>query len=90
MQNTAWRATLRLQSTIFMQIRGHTITCTMEELTNTTCKWPIGNPQHDDFHFCGNEARVEKSSYCEFHTNMAYRTNHVSQRDKALLSKKAA
>ena len=28
----------------------------LTELTERTCKWPIGDPLKDDFHFCGNES----------------------------------
>lgn len=45
----------------------------IEELKNNMCKWPSGDPKHDDFHFCGNDARDPDSSYCEFHTKLAYR-----------------
>ena len=28
----------------------------LTELTDRTCKWPIGDPLKEDFHFCGNES----------------------------------
>ena len=30
------------------------------ELTERTCKWPIGDPTSDDFHFCGQPAHPGK------------------------------
>ena len=43
----------------------------LTELTERTCKWPIGDPMHDDFHFCGNEVD-EGRPYCEYHSNIAF------------------
>ncbi|QCI98858.1 GcrA family cell cycle regulator [Agrobacterium larrymoorei] len=53
---------------------------TLTELTERTCKWPVGDPLKDDFHFCGCEAS-ESSPYCKFHAKMAYQP--VSERRKA-------
>jgi GcrA cell cycle regulator len=35
------------------------------------CKWPIGDPSSDEFHFCGNPAGAS-SPYCAAHGRMAY------------------
>ena len=43
------------------------------QLTEKTCKWPIGDPLHSDFHFCGHDSE-EKAPYCKFHSNRAYHT----------------
>lgn len=41
------------------------------ELNLHTCRWPIGDPATDDFHFCGG--KVETSDvYCEVHRKIAY------------------
>ena len=40
-------------------------------LTDQTCKWPIGDPSLEDFHFCGHKPR-ESSPYCEYHSRVAY------------------
>ena len=53
---------------------------TLTELTERTCKWPVGDPLKDDFHFCGCEA-AEASPYCKFHAKMAYQP--VSERRRA-------
>ncbi|MHC5654676.1 GcrA family cell cycle regulator [Stappia sp.] len=45
---------------------------TLMTLTSRTCKWPIGDPSDDDFHFCSAGADGAKS-YCEFHHRLAYR-----------------
>ncbi len=41
------------------------------QLTETTCKWPIGDPQEADFCFCGHDIKTD-TPYCEFHCNLAY------------------
>ncbi|TYO91210.1 GcrA family cell cycle regulator [Oceanicella actignis] len=41
------------------------------ELTERTCKWPIGDPATDDFYFCGLPAHGGKP-YCEDHVVIAY------------------
>lgn len=40
-------------------------------LTEKTCKWPIGDPLQEDFHFCGRDSE-ESAPYCEFHSKRAY------------------
>ena len=44
-------------------------------LTPEACRWPCGDPEQPDFHFCGNPA-AEKS-YCALHRAMAYRRNRA-------------
>ncbi|WP_292241184.1 GcrA family cell cycle regulator [Mesorhizobium sp.] len=41
------------------------------ELTEQTCKWPIGDPQSKDFGFCGNDAQSTRP-YCRYHTRISY------------------
>lgn len=41
------------------------------QLTEKTCKWPIGDPVSSEFHFCGRDAE-ENKPYCEFHSKRAY------------------
>ena len=43
----------------------------IEMLTEKTCKWPIGDPTHDDFHFCGHDSN-EGAPYCKYHSGVAY------------------
>ncbi|MEZ5981668.1 MAG: GcrA family cell cycle regulator [Parvularculaceae bacterium] len=35
------------------------------------CKWPIGDPARDDFHFCGQPTSSGKS-YCAYHARLAF------------------
>ncbi|SSC65494.1 GcrA family cell cycle regulator [Ciceribacter selenitireducens] len=52
----------------------------LTELTERTCKWPIGDPMKDDFHFCGCES-ADTSPYCSYHAKLAYQP--VGERRKA-------
>lgn len=52
----------------------------LTELTERTCKWPVGDPMTDDFHFCGCES-PDNSPYCNYHARLAYQP--VSERRKA-------
>ncbi len=44
---------------------------TVQTLTNNDCRWPIGDPQHADFHFCGKRKAVG-FPYCEFHVQRGW------------------
>ena len=41
------------------------------ELTERTCKWPIGDPATQDFYFCGLPVQQGKP-YCEAHVGVAF------------------
>ena len=41
------------------------------QLTERTCKWPIGDPATDDFFFCGLPSMGGKP-YCEAHVQVAF------------------
>jgi GcrA cell cycle regulator len=41
------------------------------ELTERTCKWPIGDPATDNFWFCGLAVQPGKP-YCEAHVGVAF------------------
>ncbi|MGB8813788.1 MAG: GcrA family cell cycle regulator [Paracoccaceae bacterium] len=44
---------------------------TLMELTERTCKWPIGDPATEDFWFCGLPS-VPGKPYCEAHVGVAF------------------
>lgn len=44
---------------------------TLLQLSEVTCKWPIGDPLTPDFYFCGQHSN-EGKPYCEFHSRRAY------------------
>ncbi len=41
------------------------------ELTERTCKWPVGDPATEDFWFCGLTVQQGKP-YCEAHVGVAF------------------
>ncbi|MEM6812471.1 MAG: GcrA family cell cycle regulator [Pseudomonadota bacterium] len=43
----------------------------MEDLRDKMCRWPNGDPEDENFSFCGCET-VEGSPYCKVHTEIAY------------------
>jgi GcrA cell cycle regulator len=49
---------------------GHT--CSLLELSEARCRWPINTPGAEDFCFCGNTP-IEGLPYCAGHTRLAYR-----------------
>ena len=53
----------------------------IEMLTERTCKWPIGDPTQDDFHFCGHDS-LESAPYCEYHASVAYQTPEPRKRQR--------
>lgn len=44
---------------------------TILNLTDRMCKWPLGHPGEDDFHFCGTKSVVGEP-YCPHHCALAY------------------
>ncbi len=53
---------------------------TLMELTEKTCKWPVGDPATDDFWFCGLAVQQGKP-YCEAHVGVAFQPMS-SRRDR--------
>ena len=47
------------------------------ELTERTCKWPVGDPATEEFWFCGLPSQAGKP-YCEAHVGVAFQP--MSQR----------
>ncbi len=43
----------------------------LTDLDNHTCRWPLGDPKDDNFHFCGRKVKVGQT-YCEEHAALAY------------------
>jgi GcrA cell cycle regulator len=66
----------RPASNVVVPLAKHLI---LTELTERTCKWPVGDPLKDDFYFCGCES-PDASPYCNYHAKMAYQP--VSERRK--------
>lgn len=47
---------------------------TLLELSERTCKWPVGDPQAEDFHFCGAPPIAGKP-YCKTHDKRSKSTH---------------
>jgi GcrA cell cycle regulator len=41
------------------------------DLKESMCRWPIGDPQDENFHFCGR-TKSAGISYCEHHARVAF------------------
>jgi GcrA cell cycle regulator len=48
--------------------------CSLLELSENRCRWPISTPGAEDFCFCGNTAH-DGQPYCAGHSRLAYRPN---------------
>lgn len=44
---------------------------TLVQLSERTCKWPLGDPLSPDFRFCGNHSG-DASPYCQYHARIAF------------------
>lgn len=47
---------------------------TMSSIDGNQCKWPIGDPTSEDFHFCGQPSSQSKP-YCAYHSQVAFQPN---------------
>ena len=45
--------------------------CSLLELTEDKCRWPIGDPGQPDFFFCGGKTTTG-IPYCGYHARVAY------------------
>ena len=43
----------------------------LEELDESSCKWPVGHPEEETFYFCGRSS-LKDFSYCKLHLLYAY------------------
>jgi GcrA cell cycle regulator len=49
---------------------------TIANLEPCDCRWPVGDPRHADFHFCGAQ-NVAGRPYCAEHNAKAVETMRV-------------
>jgi GcrA cell cycle regulator len=54
---------------------------TILELTEETCRWPIGDPGSTEFFFCGGQA-MTGAPYCTYHSRVAYQPTGDRRRDR--------
>ena len=55
----------------------------IQTLTEQSCRWPIGDPQLAEFHFCG-KSKVNGLPYCEFHARRAFQPPQPKRRDREI------
>lgn len=53
------------------EVEKRSLKLSLMELTERTCKWPIGDPATDKFWFCGLPSTAGKP-YCEAHVGVAF------------------
>ena len=52
----------------------------LEELNESTCKWPIGHPNESSFYFCGRSS-LKDFSYCKLHLLYAFQPKGKKEDD---------
>ncbi|MEP9352718.1 GcrA family cell cycle regulator [Xanthobacter sp. KR7-65] len=57
--------------------------CSIMQLTESTCRWPLGEPGTDSFHFCGGRSNPGMP-YCATHARIAYQPVQDRRRDRRL------
>ncbi len=77
------RRTLRAEASgaVVVPISLH---ATILTLTEQTCKWPIGDPSTEEFHFCGQRSG-SGIPYCEYHSRIAYQPVHDRRRERKVM-----
>ena len=53
----------------------------LEELTDETCRWPIGHPYEENFYFCGRKS-MEKLPYCKLHVLYPFQPKNAKEEDQ--------
>lgn len=57
--------------------------CTIMNLTESTCRWPMGEPGTESFYFCGAKS-TPGIPYCTQHARIAYQPVQDRRRDRRL------
>jgi len=55
--------------------------CSLLELSDSKCRWPIGDPGSAEFAFCGGNT-VEGIPYCGYHARIAYQPVAERRKDR--------
>jgi GcrA cell cycle regulator len=53
----------------------------LTELTEKTCKWPVGDPLQEDFFFCGTDCD-DTGPYCNYHSKLAFQPAAERRRNR--------
>ena len=56
----------------------------IQTLSESCCRWPIGDPQVADFHFCGRK-KIAGLPNCDFHARLAFQPPQPRRRDREVL-----
>jgi GcrA cell cycle regulator len=54
------------------------------ELSEATCRWPIGDPGTDGFAYCGTKTKIG-SPYCPYHARIAYQPLAERRRERRMM-----
>lgn len=54
---------------------------TIMELRENMCRWPMGDPTHPDFRFCGMKNETGQP-YCSYHCRIAYQPSSDRRRER--------
>ncbi|MBS7541034.1 GcrA family cell cycle regulator [Ancylobacter lacus] len=55
--------------------------CTILDLTEFSCRWPVGDPGKSDFYYCGSRTKTGLP-YCAQHARIAYQPVQDRRRDR--------
>jgi len=55
--------------------------CSILQLTEATCHWPVGDPGSPEFFFCGGKTATGLP-YCAYHARIAYQPVYDRRRDR--------
>jgi GcrA cell cycle regulator len=55
---------------------------TIMDLRETSCRWPMGDPSHAEFRFCGARTGIGDGPYCAAHARLAFQPTHDRRRDR--------
>lgn len=65
-----------------LMLVGESPRLSIQELKEDTCRWPMGDPMKDDFHFCGRSA-LDSQPYCEYHCSVAFQAPSDRRRERS-------
>ena len=57
----------------------------IQTLTESCCRWPIGDPQQPEFHFCGKK-KIPGLPYCEVHARRAFQPPQARRREREFVT----
>ncbi len=82
-QHRILRALRAMPQLAFAEAPGGSVNrCSLLELKQWHCRWPISDPGAEDFGFCGKNS-VDGLPYCAVHARMAYQPGTRERRARA-------